>query len=127
MALRVNVESKAPKFKGDETKYNVVVSGPHETFAKSLCPSLELNGLAPLVNEGGVVIWSSMPQIGGAPYYMAHMLALKHNAQIHGDCRKQAMTDVNPREPQDGIDHIPGARGSIPTGRLSLNVIASSS
>jgi len=126
MPLKVNVKRKDPKFKGDKPKYNVVVSGPRETFTPAVCRSLELNGMGPFMDEDGLVVWSSMPQIGGAPYYLAHLLAYKHKAVIHPNCKKQAQSVVNRRDPRDGIDHILGSAGAVPAGRLSLNVIASS-
>ncbi len=125
MPLKVNVKRKDAKFKGDRPKFNVVVSGPRETFTPAMCRSLELNGMGPFMDEDGLVVWSSMPQIGGAPYYLAHLLAHKHNAVIHPNCRKQAMAVVSRRDPRDGIDHILGAQGAIPAGRMTLNVIAS--
>ena len=104
MPLKVNVKRKDAKFKGDKPKYNVVVSGPRETFTPAICRSLELNGMGPFMDEDGLVVWSSMPQIGGAPYYLAHLLAYKHKATIHPNCKKQAMSVINRRDPRDGID-----------------------
>jgi SNF2 family DNA or RNA helicase len=126
MALKINVKRRDAKFKGDKAKFNVVVSGPRETFTPPMCRSLELNGLAPMMDEGGSVIWSSMPQIGGAPFYLAHLMAYKHGAIIHSNCRRQALDIVDERKPMDGIDHILGSNGAVPAGRMKLRVIASS-
>jgi len=125
MPLKVNIKRKDAKFKGDKPRYNAVVSGPRETFTPALCRALEIQGLAPMMDEGGLVVWSSMPQIGGPPFYLAHLLAHKHNAMIHPNCRRQAVEVVSKREARDGIDHILGAQGALPAGRMALQVIAS--
>lgn len=126
MPLKVNVKRREAKFKGDKPKYNTVVSGPRETFTKPLCRLLETQGLAPFIDEGGLVVWSSMPQIGGAPYYLCHLLAFKYNAVIHSSCKKQAESVVSKRDTIDGIDHILGSQGALPPGRMKLQVISSS-
>ncbi len=67
MALRVNIKRKDPRFKGDQPRYNAVVSGPLETMDARLRRFLELQGLAPFKEEDGVSIWTNPPAIGGAP------------------------------------------------------------
>jgi SWI/SNF-related matrix-associated actin-dependent regulator 1 of chromatin subfamily A len=90
-----------------------------------MCRAMELQGLAPMVDNDGLIVWSSMPQIGGAPYYFAHMMANTYGAQIAQNCRKQAMDVVSKREERDGIDHILGSNGALPAGRMALQVISS--
>ena len=124
MALQVNIKRKEPKFKGDKPRYNAVVSGPQETFTPKLCRMLEFQGLSEFKNDNGFSIWSSMPQIGGAPYYLTHLLNYKHNVQIHRDCRARAMDIVSERKPPDGLEHILGS-GAVSAGRQKLQVVAS--
>ena len=126
MPLKVNIKRKDPRFKGDKPRYNVVVSGPAETFTSALRRSLEMQGLSPFKDDGGLAIWSSMPQIGGAPYYLAHLLASKYGAEIHRDCRREAIDVVGKREDADGLDRILGMAGAVPAGRQPLGVICSS-
>lgn len=125
MPLKVNVKRKEPKFKGDHAKYNMVVSGPREIFSKQICRTMEMHGLAPMMDENGLVVWSSLPQIGGAPYYFAHIMAEKYNANIHPNCKKEVMESVGKREARDGIDHILGVGTGLPPGRMALQVVCS--
>ena len=125
MPLRVNVKRREPKFPGDQPSYNTVVSGPAETFTPALRRLLEVNGLEPYKETDGIVIWSSIPSIGGPPYYLAFLIAHKHKAIIHRDCYKDARNAVSRREKPDGLEHILGHEEPLSPGREALRVIAS--
>lgn len=124
MPIKVNIKKKAGRFERDLPKYHAVVSGPHELFTPQIERLLELNGLAPYKDATELAIWSSMPQIGGPPTYLAHLLAHRFKAVLHRDCRDMAFRAVEERQPEDGLEHILGATGSISPGKQKLHVDA---
>lgn len=124
MPIKVNIKMKDPKFKGDQPSFNVSVSGPSEIFSARLKRTLELNGLSPYIENDGMSVWTAPYNIGGPSYYLAHLLAYKFDADIHNNCRRAAMDVVQRRSLNDGLEHILGAHGVVPAGRMELKVVA---
>ena len=130
MPLKVNIKSREPDFEGATKKYNTVVSGPREIFINDIndnksrmCNFLKLQGLTPF-DQGDNISWASRYQMGGAPYYMAHYMAYKYDADIHKNCRREAMAVVGERREQNGLEHIFGF-SNPDAGREALRIMVS--
>ena len=103
MALRVNIKMKEPRFKGDQPRYNAVVSGPRETMEPRLRRFLELQGLSPYKEEDGVSIWTNPPAIGGPPVYLVPLLKLRFGVGSTREARDMAEAAFAERLPEDGL------------------------
>lgn len=124
MPVKVKIGRKDPSFKGGPVTYNVSVFGPEGDFTTGLRRTLELNGITPFKNDDGILIWSAPYSMGGAKFYLGHLLAAKYGAIMQPDTHKDAMDVVSERLPLDGIDHILGSMGAMPPGRMKLSIIA---
>lgn len=124
MALRVNIKMKEPRFKGDQPRYNAVVSGPRETMEPRLRRFLELQGLSPYKEEDGVSIWTNPPAIGGPPVYLVPLLKLRFGVGSTREARDMAEAAFAERLPEDGLERFIGIRSGVAPGKAALSVVA---
>lgn len=122
MALRVNIKRKDPRFKGDQPRYNAVVSGPLETMDARLRRFLELQGLAPFKEEDGVSIWTNPPAIGGAPVYLVPLLKHRFGVGATREARDMAEAAFGERLAEDGLERFLGQRSGVSPGKRALTV-----
>ncbi len=122
MALRVNIKRKDPRFKGDQPRYNAVVSGPLETMDARLRRFLELQGLAPFKEEDGVSIWTNPPAIGGAPVYLVPLLKHRFGVGATREARDMAAAAFGERLAEDGLERFLGQRSGVSPGKRALTV-----
>ena len=122
MALRINIKVKESRFKGDQPRYNAVVSGPPETMSPKLRRFLELQGLSPFKEEEGVSIWTNSPVIGGAPVYLVPLLNHRFGVGATRDARNMAQVAFSERLPEDGLERFLGQRTGVSAGKRALAV-----
>lgn len=122
MALRVNIKKKDPKFKGDQPRYNAVVSGPLETMGPKLRRFLELQGLSPWKEEDGVSIWTSPPTIGGPAVYLVPLLKYRFGVDATREARAMAQDAFEEKRAEDGLERFLGERNGISPGKRALVV-----
>jgi len=122
MVLRVNVKRKDPRFKGDQPRFNAVVSGPLETMDAKMRRFLELQGLAPYKEEDGVSIWTTPPAIGGPPIYLVPLLKHRFGVSSTRDARAMAEAAFAEKRIEDGLERFLGAGAGVPPGKRALAV-----
>jgi hypothetical protein len=122
MVLRVNIKRKDPKFKGDHPRYNPVVSGPTETIGPKLRRFLELQGLAPWTEEGGLSIWTAPPSIGGPPVYLVPLLKFRFGVTSTREARDMAVLAFGEKPQEDGLERFLGRGTGVSPGKRALQV-----
>jgi len=122
MVLRVNIKHKDPKFKGDQPRYNAVVSGPTETMPPKLRRFLELQGLAPWKEEDGMSIWTAPPSIGGPPVYLVPLLKFRFGVTATREARDMAALAFDEKRQEDGLERFLGQGAGVSPGKRALQV-----
>lgn len=122
MVLRVNIKRKDPKFKGDQPRYNAVVSGPTETMPPKLRRFLELQGLAPWKEEDGMSIWTAPPSIGGPPVYLIPLLKFRFGVSATREARDMAALAFDEKPSEDGLERFLGRGAGVSPGKRALQV-----
>lgn len=120
--LRVNIKRKDPRFKGDQPRYNAVVSGPIETMDDRMRRFLELQGLTPYREDDGVSIWTNPPAIGGPPVYLVPLLQRRFKVTPTREARAMAELAFGERRAEDGLEKFLGAGAGVSPGKRALTV-----